>query len=407
MLSLIRTARVFLLASLFLSGCAIAPLDKAHNQFEQGQPEAAIETLENVNNPSKRSSLLFFMNKGLIFHHLGEYKKSIREFLNASELIESQDYISLSEQTTTLLSNDWLATYKGEYSERLWVHTYQMMNYLILGQYQSAAVEARQSLKVLERYPQALKQDWFTKALIGLSFEGVGKSNDAYIVYKKLAQKLPNDTAIAKQLYWLARQLGFSKDAKKYKALIPKKLKGLDPSKQGELILFIANNSLPEKISSEIYAPPNIRISFPRYRDSFSPSPVLRVENAKQEIPFTAVSSNLGELARASLDARGKKIFAKHVARAGVKQALVHNLRSEDEAAAELLNLLFFLLENADTRGWATLPGNLTLLRIPLNPGTHDIAISTGTRPQALREVYRFEDLSIAAGQRIYRKIRR
>jgi len=42
---------------------------------------------------------------------------------------------------------------------------------------------------------------------------------------------------------------------------------------------------------------------------------VLRVENAKQEIPFTAVSSNLGELARASLDARGKKIFAKHVAR--------------------------------------------------------------------------------------------
>jgi len=222
MLSLIRTARVFLLASLFLSGCAIAPLDKAHNQFEQGQPEAAIETLENVNNPSKRSSLLFFMNKGLIFHHLGEYKKSIREFLNASELIESQDYISLSEQTTTLLSNDWLATYKGEYSERLWVHTYQMMNYLILGQYQSAAVEARQSLKVLERYPQALKQDWFTQALMGLSFESVGKTNDAYIVYKKLAQKLPNDTAIAKQLYWLARQLGFSKDAKKYKALIPK-----------------------------------------------------------------------------------------------------------------------------------------------------------------------------------------
>ena len=48
MLSLIRTARVFLLASLFLSGCAIAPLDKAHNQFEQGQPEAAIETLENA-----------------------------------------------------------------------------------------------------------------------------------------------------------------------------------------------------------------------------------------------------------------------------------------------------------------------------------------------------------------------
>ena len=407
MRSLNQTAHVILLACLFLSGCATTPLDKARDQFQQGQSEAAIATLENPDNHSSRSSLLFYMNKGLTFHHLGRYESSAREFLSASKLIESQDYISLSEQTTTLLINDWLADYKGEYSERLWIHTYQMMNYLILGQYQNAAVEARQSLKVLDKYPKPLRQDWFTQALIGLSFESVGKINDAYIVYKKLAQEMPNDAAIARQLYWFAKRLGFSKDEKKYKASIPDKLENLDPSKQGELILFFANNALPKKVSGEIFAPPNIRISFPRYQDSFSPSPVFRIEDADQEIPFTAVSTNLGTVARASLDARGKAIFAKHVARVGAKQSLVHNLRKDDEAAAELLNLLFFLLENADTRGWATLPGNLVMLRIPLKLGTHNIVIAAGDSPHALKQIYTFENLSISPGQRIYRKIRK
>ncbi len=403
---LIRAACLLLLTSLFLSGCATTPLDKARDQFHRGQPKAAIATLEDPDNHSKRNSLLFYMNKGLIFHHLGEYKKSTIEFRKASELIEAQDYISLSEQTTTLIINDWLANYRGEYSERLWIHSYQMMNYLLLSQYDSAAVEARQALKVLKKYPKPLKQDWFTQALIGLSFESVGKINDAYIVYKKLAKEMPNDKPIARQLYWFARQLGFSKDEKKYRASVPDKLKNLDPSKQGELVLFFANSSLPEKISGEIYAPPDIRISFPRYQDSYSPSPILRVTTAKKEIPFTAISTNLGTVARASLDARGKAIFAKHTARVGIKHSLVHNLRKEDEAAAELLNLLFFLLENADTRGWATLPGNLVMLRIPLNPGTHDIVITAGTNAHSLEDIYKFSNLSITPGQRIYRKVR-
>ncbi len=399
-----KTARFILLACLFLSGCATTPLDKARKQFRQGHPEEAIATLENPDSHSNRSLLLFFMNKGLIFHRLGQYENSAREFLRASKLIQSQDYISLSEQTTTLLSNDWLADYKGEYSERLWVHSYQMMNYLLLGQYQSAAVEARQALKELEKHPQALQQDWFTRVLIGLSFESVGKINDAYIVYKKLALDRPDDTSVARQLHWYAQRLGLSKDKEKYKALVPQKLRALNPSKMGELIIFFSHGYIPQKVSGEIYAPPDIRISFPRYQDSMSLSPALLVQSAGKDIPFTAIATNLGTVARASLDARGKAIFAKHAIRIGVKHSVVHSLRKNDEAAAELLNILFFLLENADTRGWDTLPGNLVMLRIPLKPGTHNVVVSTKHNP-IQEDTYALDNLSIRPGQRLYRTL--
>jgi hypothetical protein len=394
-----------LFACLVISGCATTPLSKARHQFEQGKPEAAIATLENEGAHSKRSALLFLMNKGLIFHSLGDYKSSAQELRQAAELMDSQDYISLSQQTTTLLINDWAADYKGEYSERLWVHTYQMMNYLLLGQYDSAAVEARQSINVIKKYPHPLKSAWFTQALMGLSFESTGKINDAYIVYKKLAENMPNPAAIARPLSLIAQQLGFSKDERRYTALIPNKLKGLEPTKQGELILFFANGFLPQKTSGEIYAPPDIRISFPRYEDSYPSSPSFQVQVDSEETPFTVVATNLATVAKASLDARGKAIFAKHAARLGVKQSLVHHLKKDNEAAAELLNLLFFLLENADTRGWDTLPKNLAMLRIPLAPGTHDIVIKTRNTSHLSNKIL-ISDLAIQARQRIYKKIR-
>jgi hypothetical protein len=394
-----------LIVCLVISGCATTPLDKARHQFEQGKPKAAIATLESEGTHSKRSALLFLMNKGLIFHSLGDYKSSAQELRQAAKLMDSQDYISLSQQTTTLLINDWAANYKGEYSERLWVHTYQMMNYLLLGQYDSAAVEARQSINVIKKHPQPLKDDWFTQTLMGLSFESTEKINDAYIIYKKLAENMPNPAAIARPLSSIAQQLGFSKDERKYTALTPSKLKGLEPTKQGELILFFANGFIPQKTSGEIYAPPDIRISFPRYEDSYTSSPSFQVHVDSEEAPFTVVASNLATIAKASLDARGKAIFAKHAARVGIKQSLVHNLKKDNEAAAELLNLLFFLLENADTRGWDTLPENLAMLRIPLTPGTHDIVIRTRNTSHFSNEIH-ISNLAIKARQRIYRKIR-
>jgi hypothetical protein len=62
--------------------------------------------------------------------------------------------------------NDLTATYKGEYSERLWVHTYLMINFLLQNRPDSALVEAKQALEIFDEYPDPLEGDLFTRALL-------------------------------------------------------------------------------------------------------------------------------------------------------------------------------------------------------------------------------------------------
>lgn len=364
----------------------------------------AMATLDNPDNHSRRNALLFNMEKGLILHHLGEYERSATEFRKAAQLKESQDYISVSEQAQTLIGNQWLARYKGEYSERLWIHTYQMMNYLLLGEPEGAAVEARQALQVLDKYPEALEKDWFTHALIGLSFERVGQINAAHIEYKKLAEKMPDNRAVAAQLYWNARRLGLTKDIEKYKASIPKHLQQIDPDPYRELVVFVAHGAIPQKTSGNIFIAPDIRVSFPHYLPSLSQPPSLKVKNDRgQALPFVSVSTDLGKVAATALQARGKSIFAKEATRLAVKQSLVHNLKDSDEAAAQVLSLLFLVLEEADTRSWGTLPESLVMLRIPLASETHRIIISL---PESPTEAHEIDNLSLESGPQVIRKIR-
>jgi hypothetical protein len=82
--------------------------------------------------------------------------------------------------------NDMAATYKGEYCERLWIHTFLMMNFLLQYKYDSALVEAKQALEVFDKYPGSLEGDYFTRALIALCYENMNLWDDVRIEYEKI-----------------------------------------------------------------------------------------------------------------------------------------------------------------------------------------------------------------------------
>jgi tetratricopeptide (TPR) repeat protein len=212
-----------LLFSFFLlAGCAAGNINKARNKFYAGRTQKAAEILSEKE-PSKRDRLLFLMEKGMVFHHLGQYESSIKEFLKASNLVEQQETISLTRQTTSLITTEWITEYKGEYSERLWIHTYLMMNYLILNKYEDALVEAKQALEILQKHSESLSGSYFTRALIALCYDNLMEFNDAYIEYKKLSELLPDLSQVATDLYRLSTALGFAEEAEYYKKFLPTK----------------------------------------------------------------------------------------------------------------------------------------------------------------------------------------
>ncbi len=391
-----------LLILLLLGGCATMPHGDVRHEFLQGRPDAALAKLDTKETPT-RNRLLTLMERGLILHNLGRYEESAKTFIQAERLLDEWDYISVSDQAKTLVVNDWAGIYKGEYAERLWIHSYQMMNYLLLGDPEKAAVEARMALKVLEAHEKPLEQALFTRALIGLSFETAGKHNDAFIEYKKLAEKLPSEKLIARQLYWTALRSGITAEAEKYRKMLSTQKMRTDPDEMAEVVVFIAHGVIPQKQPSDIFLAPDIRLSFPTYPAGAVFKPRYRVEADGEHAQFEEITTLLPDVARASLDARGKALLAKQTARASLKHNIAHNVKKENELAGQLLALAFFLLEEADTRGWSTLPETLSLLRIPLPPGEHDITITAAGGKAPLLQL---EGVELRKGQRVFRKVR-
>ncbi len=395
-LSFYAAGSLVLLTLILLSGCA-GRLEKASALYYQGQPQQALDLLDKGDSLGGRNALLFLLEKGVVLHQLGDYRGSIDSLLAAAGLIDQFETISLTEQAGSLVINDWMTRYKGEYSERLWVHSYLMMDFLLLGQFDDALVEARQALKRLEQYPDALKKDYFTRALMALCYAQLGEENDAFLVYKQLAKDL-GPAPVAADLVRLAARIGMPDEVEAYRSYLPAD----QQQGEAELVMFVANGRIPVKKPGNIILPTLTRISFPYYENRATRLPSLTFIPSGLT-PLAALSTDMAQVAKDALEQRKVQIIVRETARVAGKEALAQSVGDKNGGGAELaVRLGLMLLEEADTRSWQTLPGRLTLLRIPLKAGHYQLEILRGDSagPVPLPE------FDIVPGQRLFRSIR-
>jgi hypothetical protein len=353
------------IAVFLTTGCSSLPLQKARSEFYSGDLNQADYILEGCKGVSEKDLLLCYMDRGIIL-------QSTEVLLKASRLIEAQDQISVTDQSSAVLINDRVTTYKGEYSERLWVHTFLMMNYLLQYMYEDALVEAKQALEVYDRYPNSLTGDHFTRAVIALCFENMNMPGDARIEYEKLAGEM---------------------GVEKYSP------EPASPGK-GELILFVGQGRAPIKVSSDIVLPPSIRLSIPVYTDGYSPQSV-DIRSDGNTLDTMKISTDLGQVALKSLDDRSAQYLTRQALRAGAKEAIAQEVGEKNVIGEVFARAILFLLEEADTRSWETLPGGLTLVRMALDAGVHDLEISS-----AGMETVHLNGIDIPEGGRVYQSIR-
>lgn len=366
-----RFRNVILIFVLLTTGCASIPLQRARTDFYSGNLAQADDTLGECTDIPKRSRLLCYMEKGVILHYMKEYEKSAQVLLKASEFIRDEDQVSIKDQSTSVMINDKTATYKGEYSEKLWVHTFLMMNFLLQYKYDSALVEGKQALEVYDRYPDSLDGDYYTRALIALCYENMKHYDDARIEYENLAKSMGNDFF---------------------------KPEPITPGK-GELVLFVSQGRVPQKVSAEAALPPSYKISVPRYNDSSSyPSVAIRADGSV--ISLEKVETNIGDVARKSLDDRAAQYITRQALRVATKETIAKKVGEESEVLEFITRVGLFLIEQADTRSWETLPGNMTLVRAILDKGSHDLEVFSGNSETI------HLNIDIPEGRRVYQSVR-
>lgn len=429
---LLKKIVLAVVAMLLFSSCAtyFKSYESLETHLQAGNFQKASKSLDNDKYLNKnRNYLLYLLNKGYVLHSVGQYDSSNYYFNKADYMIE--DYkVNVGAEIGSLLFNPTITPYHAENFEALMVHYYKALNFLYLKKYESALVEVRrlnlQLQELDDKYPDSkskYQHDAFSHLLMGLIYDAQKDYNNAFIAYRN-AVNIYTSTGksnfsgveMPEQLKYdvirTALNAGFASDADMYSRQFNIPLSSVNNSDIGEVVFFWENGRGPYKTSSFItfmilggevgwirFVNDEYNINFPFYIGNMSKDEqkglldmkIFRMaipkyterrsiyRNALVEVNGKSYSlepvQNISAIARKSLQDRLMIELSKSVLRMAVKKSAEIALRKKNEQMGNILGIANALTEQADTRGWFTLPNTIGYTRIPLEEGENNLAL--------------------------------
>ena len=174
---------------LIVSGCATYYQQTVvfQSQVAERDWDKALHSL-NKNKTLKRNKnrLLYYLEKGTVFHLNEQYDSSNATFENAYIFLD--DYHKrMGEEALTFLLNPGVRTYPLEFFEGVLLHYYKALNYLMLDDHEASLIECRRvNIKLNElndRYKNKnrFNRDAFAHNIMGMVYEADGDYNNAFI----------------------------------------------------------------------------------------------------------------------------------------------------------------------------------------------------------------------------------
>lgn len=421
-----------LLLGILLTACSTYyQLNYEFNRnFETGQLEEAERVLdENKKAEKSKARLVYFMNKGVVTSLLGQYEES-NTYLEKAYLLGEDYHNNYMNIALSLVSNPMVIEYKGEDHEHLMVLYYKAINYLMMGDRESALVECRRLnnklLQLSDRYTSEFKfkEDAFVHMLMGIIYDADKDYNNAFIAYRNAYRiyeesyssmfGLNSPDQLKKDLIRTAALMGFDREQQKYEEAFGMKYEprvgnppelvmfwnnGLGPVKSewsinftvvkgaGGAVTFVNEEygfSFPFFLSSDDDSSGGLgdlkffRVTFPKYIERPLMFDNAVIKSAKGEYPLQ-IAENVNAIAFKELEQRMVKEFGKSLLRFAIKKAAEESLRKEDEGLGAALGILNAATEKADTRNWQTIPHSIYYARVPLEPGMNDLTFKTIT----------------------------
>lgn len=398
------------------------------------QYDAALLNIEK-DSAATKDRVLYLLNKGMVLRMKRDFAASNVALEAAKAEMDRLYAASVSENALSVMVNDATVSYSGDNYERVLLHLYLALNYLELGQPDSARIEALQIDAKLREFAEKVPdskyaEDAFTLYLTGMIYEDRGEWSDAMIAYRSaynIYKKYQTNYAVTMpsmlkiDLLRMARQQGLTGELDKYKKEFGMELpsnKGV-AKEQGELV-FILNNGLApikrEKAANgfDAVTASMVRIALPAYESRNNNVVSARISiNDRQTT--TELMEDIDAIAKKNLDSHMPAIIARSVARVVVKalankrarQAATNNNNNNNEAMIGALGALAFQVatvatERADTRSWLTLPANIQLARLSLPPGSYSVKVELLGMDQQVVETQDYPGIVIKKARKTF-----
>ena len=422
-----------LLIVLLLPGCASYSYSftTVERALVEQRTDEALQVLEKLHDSSSffgKANVLYQLNKGMILRMQQQYEASNQAFEQAKSLIEQYDAFSVTEQASSFMINDATRAYMGEPFEQVLLHLYAALNYLEMGKPVEARVEALQVDQRLRRLNSKIKnpiytEDAFVRYLTGIIYEQLGEYSDAMIACRKAYeayQKYQKNFGVAtpkslqQALLRLSRQQGLDDEHHRYQQQFnSEETQSVNDRRQlGELVLVVNSGLAPVKKEQAIntIAPSSgqlVRVAVPQYvaRSDNVSGVKLSLKNQSSGSEHRAngeLVQDIDNIAFKTLEAEMPTIVARTAARAVTKYQITKEVGRKDDALGLLTNILAMVTERADTRSWLTLPKNIYLLRMALEPGVYDINLEYLSNAGSVLENKPVKNINITAGETRY-----
>jgi hypothetical protein len=408
-----RSRPGLLLTVLLLGGCAITYTDamqQVDRDLATDQPQAALKALDKIS--GGKDQVLYLLNKAMVLRMTGDYTDSVQAFEQAKPLMEYLEATSVTENAAAFTFTEQLRAYQPPLYERLLAHVYQGLNYLQMGQPDSARVEASQIDDLLKRlYPNVDAEpnggDAFPRYFSGLVYENMGEYSDAMIAYRQAFksykaqgasdESIPRDLQVS--LCRFADFLGLTDELNDYK-----KRFGLSEwppvdkqDAQGQLVFvfsdgpgpvkYAQSSVLPDPVSGRFYS-----VSLPVVRARSRGQAYAAISAGDAHATTTRVAS-ISEDAEQQLKSDRPKLIAAEISRNVTRTVAANAADRKAAGLGTVLSLVASVGDQADTRIWATLPNDIQIARLRLAPGTYDLTVQLRGRVRVLK------DVNISAGQ--------
>ncbi len=386
---------------------------QVEDYYEAGRFKNADQIIEsNREGYGDLNAVLYYMDKGMTTHLAGEFKKSNEYLTLAEDTIELLYRKSMARGLGSMLTNDNIYPYEGEDFEKVMLNIMMALNYIYLNQPDEALVEARKvdhKLNLLnDKYEEknVYQDDVLARYLSGILYEMRGEINDALIEYRKAYEisqiyhknyGTPILPYLNKDLLRTTEALHFDEEFKKYQS----EFSGTQwPSSEslrlkGELIVLVFNGRAPIKEDYFIDAviPEGkewegeiVRVAFPKFVARHPKANYYNIHfGDKINDCQTYLIEDIAAIAQKNLADRITRISTKATARAITKYIAGRKLRQEAAKSGNPLvsnltwlgtNIYSVASEQSDKRSWRTLPGQIQIGRVILEPGEYHIVIT-------------------------------
>lgn len=419
--------------SLFLMSCASSTefYRDVEGYVAQGKYVQAIEGVrKNESAYGDKSTVLYNLDLGLLYHYAGESDSSTRHFFAAEKEIEDLYTKSVSLAALSFVLNDNILPYEGEDFEKVLINIFLALNYAEQGLADDALVEARKVDLKLREYARQYEgknkyqEDAFIRYIAGALYESSGELNDAFISYRKAYETYqsyskeygtPAPPFLLDDLVRAATLLSFTEEKDMYQKLGGRVFTRSDREKGSVLVIAYAGKGpIKEEQRATVTIPDSsgtlhtFQIALPKFRPrhrgnrSYNVSIALSNDTVNSR---TVVAEDITAIAGKTLEDRLGLIYLKSGGRAVLKFLAAEKAKAElkKDSDSKVRNILGSIAidlfvgatEQADTRTWRTLPGEIQLARIHLAPGKHTISIRSSDGGYELRE----EVVAIRAGK--------